>query len=69
MLAERERLRGDRTLGQALAQVPVVHAHGAYDLEVDTSTLDPERAADVVLSWLADGEPDASARWRRELDT
>jgi len=32
----REKLRGDRTLGQARKQYPLVHQHGLYDFEVDT---------------------------------
>lgn len=36
VLVERERGRGDRTLGQAAAQYERVHAHGVYDFEVDT---------------------------------
>jgi len=34
-----------------------VHAHGEYDLEVDTSVLDPAQCARVVLSRVADGPP------------
>lgn len=37
VLEQRERERQDRTLGQARAQFDVVHAHGLYDFEVDTS--------------------------------
>jgi chloramphenicol 3-O phosphotransferase len=66
VLVERERGRGDRTLGQAAAQYPVVHAPGgrdlAYDLTVDTAELDPDRAADAVLSGLAAGPAEARAR-------
>lgn len=68
VLAQREVDRADRTLGQALAQLPAVHAHGPYDVEVDTSVLDPAQAAEVVLSWLAaGGEPTAAGRWRADL--
>jgi chloramphenicol 3-O phosphotransferase len=54
VLEARERARGDRTLGQAGAQVGPVHAHGAYDLEVDTAELDPVAAADVIRRTLAE---------------
>jgi chloramphenicol 3-O phosphotransferase len=37
-LLRRERARGDRSAGTAAAQYDVVHAHGDYDIEVDTST-------------------------------
>ena len=54
VLEARERERADRTLGQAAAQHAIVHGHGRYDVEVDTSCLDPAAAADVVLAWLTD---------------
>lgn len=56
VLETRERDRGNRTLGQARAQVGVVHQHLAavrggsgYDVEVDTSETSPDAAARVVL--------------------
>ena len=58
VLEERERARGDRTLGQARAQYGPVHAHGAYDLEVDTSRLDPVACAEHVRRALAARPPD-----------
>ena len=45
VVVERERARQDRTIGQAEAQFAVIHAAGGYDLEVDTSVLDPGEAA------------------------
>ena len=48
-VVRREAARGDRTLGQARAQFEAVHAHAAYDLEVDTSMADPDACADLVL--------------------
>ena len=38
----RERGRGDRIPGTARSQFDVVHAHGPYDVEVDTSVLGVE---------------------------
>ena len=62
VLLERERERGERTLGQALAQLPYVHSHGPYDVEVDTAVLDVDGAADAVLAWFRAGvEPSALA--------
>ena len=55
VLIERERDRGERTLGQATAQLPYVHRHGDYDVEVDTAVLDVPAAADVVLTWIRSG--------------
>src|SRR5258708_10889321 len=45
ILEQRERDRKDRTLGQARAHEAVVHAHGFYDVEVDTSLNSPEECA------------------------
>lgn len=53
VVLERERDRKDRTIGQAAAQFGVVHRWGPYDLEVDTSLLSPEEAADRIAVALA----------------
>jgi len=45
VLEQRERERKNRTLGQARAQFDRVHAHGIYDLEVDTSLSSPMECA------------------------
>lgn len=50
VVIERERARRDRTLGQAEAQYAVVHSWGPYDLEVDTSVLSPDGAADRIAA-------------------
>lgn len=55
ILEERERQRKDRTLGQARAQFGRVHAHGLYDVEVDTSLLSPEACALRIRARLEDG--------------
>jgi len=57
VLVERERSRRNRTLGQAAAQHPLVHAHGVYDFEVDTSSLNPQECAEQVAGFLASGDP------------
>lgn len=57
VVEKRERQRADRTLGQARAQYPFVHAHGTYDFEVDTSQLTPEQAADAILDFIDQGHP------------
>ena len=49
--------RHDRTLGQAMAHHHVVHAHGIYDLEVDTSIADPQQCAMQIKQRLLDGTP------------
>jgi chloramphenicol 3-O phosphotransferase len=45
VLEQREQERHNRTWGQARLQYDLVHAHGIYDLEVDTSIHDPEECA------------------------
>lgn len=62
VLEQREKERKDRTLGQARAQFNIVHAHGVYDLEVDTSLADPEKCAQQVVQHLQDGAPTAFKR-------
>ena len=57
VVVERERARRDRTIGQAAAQVGVVHRAGGYDLEVDTSVLSPEAAAEVIAGAVEAGLP------------
>ncbi len=57
VVVERERSRRDRTLGQAAAHHDVVHRAGGYDLEVDTSILAPESAADAIAARVASGFP------------
>jgi chloramphenicol 3-O phosphotransferase len=51
VLEEREPQRGDRILGEARAQVEVVHAGLSYDLELD-GTAGPERSAAAIATAL-----------------
>lgn len=63
VLEQREAARADRTLGQARAQFPLVHAHGIYDLEVDTSRASAEACAQQIKQRLEQGRaPDAFQR-------
>jgi chloramphenicol 3-O phosphotransferase len=59
VVVAREAARKDRTVGQAAAQFDVVHRAGGYDVEVDTSLLTAEEAADIVVEAL--GASSASA--------
>ena len=59
VLVERERARGDRTLGQAAAQHERVHGHGVYDFEVDTSLMSPEECAEAIRTAISGGNPEA----------
>ena len=53
VLEERERARGNRITGEALAQVDVVHRGVEYDLTVDTSNQSPDDCAHAILAALA----------------
>ena len=48
VLVEREKSDKNRTLGQAAAQFPLVHRHGVFDLEVDTSIMSVEECARAI---------------------
>lgn len=67
VLVERERSRADRTLGQAAAQHYIVHAHGLYDMEVDTSRMSPEACAAAIAETIRCGVPSAFNQLRARL--
>ena len=52
VLEERERARGNRIVGEARAQVDVIHRGIEYDLTVDTSRQSPEECARSILGAL-----------------
>ena len=54
VLEQREQARKDRTLGQAKAQYEIMHTHGLYDIEVDTSVYGPEACAQQITRYLTD---------------
>jgi len=54
VLANRERGRGDRTIGLAQWQFDRVHDLKPYDIEVDTSRLSPDGCASAILKCIAD---------------
>ncbi len=51
-LTRREQARGDRPAGLAAHQFDLVHAHGDYDLECDTSTETPRECAQHIKHFL-----------------
>lgn len=53
-LERRERARGDRPSGLAARQLEQVHVHGVYDVECDTSRLDPVACARRIKDFLPD---------------
>jgi len=62
VLEQRERVRKDRTLGQARAQFERVHAHGVYDLAVDTAQAGPEECARMIQEHIRTHPPQAFRR-------
>jgi chloramphenicol 3-O phosphotransferase len=54
-LRRRELARGDRAPGAAQTQFPLVHVHGDYDVEVDTTTVSARECAERIVRYL--GEP------------
>lgn len=62
VIEERERARGDRTLGQARKQYHLVHTHGVYDFEVDTSLASSEECARRIAEYLSLGVEPAAFR-------
>jgi chloramphenicol 3-O phosphotransferase len=51
-LTFREAARRDRTRGTSLAQIEKVHAHGVYDLEIDSTAASTSALAGQVLAAL-----------------
>ncbi len=51
-LVRRELARGDRPPGLAAHQYNLVHSHGDYDLECDTSTASPHECAQRIKEFL-----------------
>jgi len=63
-LQRRERDRGNRTIGRAEVQFPLVHQHGVYDVEVDTEQHTPAECAAQIRDRLHEGPPTAFAQLR-----
>lgn len=51
---QRERERGNRNIGTARYQLERVHAHGLYDIEVDTSVLNVEECVTRITALIND---------------
>jgi len=66
VVEQREQDRKDRTLGQARAQFYKVHAHGVYDLTVDTSAATAEECAAQISAHV---QPDMRSSALRQLAT
>lgn len=57
VLAERERARGDRTVGMAARQLETIDQWLEYDLRVDTSNVSPDEAAEQIRAALERRRP------------
>jgi chloramphenicol 3-O phosphotransferase len=67
-LERRERLRGNRKMGEARADFEVTHTLGVYDFECSTTESADTLAAQPVAAWLARGSPGAFTAMLRNLD-
>jgi len=56
VLEERERRRGDAVVGQARAHYEAVHTNLDYDIEIDTSAMEPRAAAEAIAKDVAANE-------------
>jgi len=54
VIEERERARGTSPVGHARSHHDTVHAHGIYDLEIDTSKVSAEEAAQIIKQFIHD---------------
>jgi chloramphenicol 3-O phosphotransferase len=63
----RERERGDRGPGGAVAFYDRVHAHGVYDLELDTSVATPRECAQAIKRALEGDHPRRAFRQLAEV--
>jgi chloramphenicol 3-O phosphotransferase len=67
---QREQERGDRTLGLVKAHYDLVHSHGIYDLEIDTSILTSLECANQIKNQLQNGPgPEAIQKLQKNLQT
>lgn len=68
VLKERELRRGDRSVGLAADQNLVVHRHGIYDFEVDSSTSSVVECANEILKFVQSGtESQAFGKLRQKF--
>ena len=64
VVEKREASRVGRFPGTAESQLEVCHAHGAYDLSVDTSILSPDECATQIIDRLGSATPQAFNKLR-----
>jgi len=67
VLEARERARGDRRAGEARNDDAIVHGHGEYDLEIDSTRPVGDNARRVIDAWTSRTRPGAFERMRAAL--
>jgi chloramphenicol 3-O phosphotransferase len=67
ILEERERAREERRPGTARGMLAGAHAHGLYDLEIDTSVASPMKCASQIERHLREGPAPTVFRQLREM--
>lgn len=65
VLEDRERRRGDAVVGQARGHHEAVHSNLAYDVTVDTSSMQPRAAAEVIANAVGSKERADLALFRK----
>lgn len=69
-LEDREKKRGNRRAGLARSQHEGVHAHGGYDVEVDTSLMPLDECVARISGYVDTGQqPSAFRRIRAQVST
>ena len=66
-IEEREQARLGRFPGTAFGHSEICHAHGVYDIEVDTGSSDPELCVESVVSRMKEGPGTAFVQLRAQL--
>jgi len=61
VINQREKVRPGRFPGTAMGHFEICHAHGIYDVEVDTSSLSPSECAQKVADFIRNSKPRAFA--------
>ena len=64
VVEKREASRVGRFPGTAESQLEVCHAHGVYDLSVDTSVLSPDECATKIIDRIGSATPEAFDKLR-----
>jgi chloramphenicol 3-O phosphotransferase len=66
VLEERERARATSPVGHARSHYQTVHAHGVYDLEIDSSRASPDQCASTIMAYVrAHPQPTAFEKLRQ----